>query len=68
MAEHRAAAIAAASATGTAMVAAGISLFLCLVASLCGALLATRWLARPKRPVTEPGYVTAPSSIELGRD
>lgn len=68
VAEHRAAAIAAAAATGTAMVAAGISLFLCLVASLSGALLATRWLHRPKRPVTEPGYVTTPPSIELGRD
>jgi hypothetical protein len=68
IAEHRAAAIAAASATGTAMVAAGISLFLCLVASLCGALLATRRLPRPARPTTEPGYVTSPPSIELGRD
>ena len=66
LAEHRAASVSAASAAGTAMVAAGISLFLCLVASVAGALVATRWLARPRRPDTEPGHISP--LIELGRD
>lgn len=67
VAEHRAAAVAAASAAGTAMIAAGVSLFLCLVAALGGAVVATHWLSRRRRPDTEPGTAPGPS-IELGRD
>jgi hypothetical protein len=64
LAQHRKRAMEAADDAGKGMLAAGVSLVLCLAAAIGGSLLAHRFLTRPIRPrhrtTTSPGHVTAP--------